>query len=73
MTCLLVKKPDISIVPCYICIMTSLSKKITEQTQNIPENTAFGYSQLAISAQDYQSAAKVLERGNQKTVKGPFL
>ncbi len=65
---LLIKKLDIPATPCYLYIMAGLSKKITEQTQNMPEDIAFGYRELAISAQDYQSAAKVLERLQKKGV-----
>lgn len=48
--------------------MISLTKKITEQIQNMSENTAFGYKELDISARDYQSVAKVLERLQKKGV-----
>ncbi len=68
MSSLLTKKIDIIIVAYYIHTMNSLTKKITEQSQNMPENTAFGYRELDISARDYQSAAKVLERLQKKGI-----
>lgn len=42
--------------------MSSLSKSIQWQIQGIPEDTSFGYGQLTIPEQQFQSAAKVLER-----------
>jgi hypothetical protein len=46
--------------------MANLSKTIQQQIQGIPEDTSFGYGELTIPAQQYPSAAKVLERLQQK-------
>ncbi len=46
--------------------MSTLSAKIQEQIQGLPEDVSFGYGQLAIAGEDYQSAAKVLERLQKK-------
>lgn len=46
--------------------MTSLSAKIQEQIQGLPEDVSFGYGELSIAGEDYQSAAKVLERLQKK-------
>jgi hypothetical protein len=48
--------------------MANLSRKITEQIKSLPEDISFGYGQLAISASEYQSTAKVLERLQKKGV-----
>lgn len=46
--------------------MTSLSAKIQEQIRSLPEDVSFGYDELAISGEEYQSTAKVLERLQKK-------
>lgn len=46
--------------------MTSLSARIREQIQGLPEDVSFGYGELSIAREDYQSAAKVLERLQKK-------
>jgi hypothetical protein len=48
--------------------MNSLSNKITQQIQGMQEDTSFGYAQLVISGEQYQSAAKVLERLQKKGI-----
>lgn len=48
--------------------MSSLSDSIQRQVQSIPEDTSFGYGQLTIPEQQFQSAAKVLERLQKKGV-----
>jgi len=42
--------------------MRNLSESIQWQIQGIPEDTSFGYGQLTIPEQQFQSVAKVLER-----------
>jgi hypothetical protein len=46
--------------------MASLSDKITQQIQGMSEDISFGYGQLAISGQEFQAAAKVMERLQKK-------
>ncbi|MCF0075746.1 hypothetical protein LZD49_35070 [Dyadobacter sp. CY261] len=46
--------------------MGNLSKTIQQQIQGIPDDTSFGYGELIIPEQQYPSAAKVLERLQQK-------
>ncbi|WP_093834244.1 DUF6088 family protein [Spirosoma endophyticum] len=48
--------------------MTSVSDKVTQQIQGLPEDISFGYGQLALAKQDYQTAAKALERLQKKGV-----
>jgi hypothetical protein len=48
--------------------MISLAQRITQQIQSLPEDISFGYAQLAIDGQEYQSAAKVLERLQKKGI-----
>lgn len=48
--------------------MTSLSKRIAEKITSLPEDVIFGYSQLGLSKQEYQSAAKILERQQKRGV-----
>jgi hypothetical protein len=45
-----------------------LSKKITRQIKDIPEEKTFGYADLDIPWEQYQSAAKVMERLQKKGV-----
>ncbi len=52
----------------YFCKMTSLSTKIQEQIRSLPEDVSFGYDELVITAEEYQSTAKVLERLQKKGV-----
>jgi hypothetical protein len=46
--------------------MTSVSDKVAQQIQCLPEDTSFGYGQLALAKQEYQTAAKALERLQKK-------
>ena len=46
--------------------MNTLSAKIQEQIQGLPDDISFGYGELSIAGKDYQSAAKVLERLQKK-------
>lgn len=48
--------------------MTSLSKQITDKISRLPEDVSFGYSQLNLSKEEYQSAAKILERQQKRGV-----
>lgn len=48
----------------------NVSEKIRQQIQSIPEDTTFGYEQLGISKDEFQAAAKILERlQKNKTIK----
>lgn len=46
--------------------MTSVAEKITRRVQAIPEDMSFGYEQLRLDPQEFQSAAKALERLKKK-------
>ncbi len=46
--------------------MASLSAKILEQIRSLPEDVSFGYGEFAITGEEYQSTAKVLERLQKK-------
>jgi len=48
--------------------MTRVSDKVSQQVERLPEDTSFGYGQLAIPKQDYLTAAKALERLQKKGV-----
>ena len=78
MSSFLIKKLDIRIDLRYTCQMTSISDQVNQQIQGLPEDTSFGYGQLALAKQDYQTAAKALERLQKKgvikkTFQGDFL
>jgi hypothetical protein len=45
-----------------------LTEKIEQQIQKIPLNNTFGYSNLGISKDEYQTAAKALERLQKKGI-----
>ncbi|WP_421828341.1 DUF6088 family protein [Larkinella sp.] len=64
----MIKKLDIRIDLRYTCQMTSISDQVNQQIQGLPEDTSFGYGQLALAKQDYQTAAKALERLQKKGV-----
>jgi len=54
----------------YLCLLMSISKQISEQITQLPEDAVFGYSQLSIGPNDYLNAAKIMERLQRKgTVK----
>lgn len=53
---------------CYHRSMMTVSEKITQQIQQLPEDVSFGYSELAIARQDFLSAAKALERLQKKGI-----
>ncbi|MFC5410861.1 DUF6088 family protein [Larkinella bovis] len=48
--------------------MTRLAETVAQQIDQLPEDTSFGYSELAIPKQDYLTTAKVLERLQKKGV-----
>jgi hypothetical protein len=48
--------------------MTTLAQTVAQLIDKIPEDTCFGYSQLAIPKQDFLTAAKALERLQKKGV-----
>ncbi len=60
----------------YLCSMT-LAAQIRNKIQNLPEGKTFGYADLGIAKDEYQTAAKALERLQgqgiiKKTSKGVF-
>lgn len=48
--------------------MMNISKQISQQINQFPEDILFGYKELNINQQDYITAAKVLERMQKKGV-----
>ena len=48
--------------------MTRVSDKVAQQIRSLPEDISFGYGQLTLAKQDYQTAAKTLERLQKKGV-----
>lgn len=60
------KKLDIWRAMSYHWGMTTVSARITQQIQQLPEDMSFGYSELAIDRHDFLSAAKALERLQKK-------
>jgi len=64
----LIKKLDNNEALGYTCYVTRVSDKVSQQVKGLPEDTSFGYSQLAIPKQDYVTAAKALERLQRKGV-----
>jgi len=50
----------------YLCTIMKVSEKIVRQIEGLSEESTFGYEQLCISKEEYQTAAKVLERLQKK-------
>lgn len=48
--------------------MLSISEKITQKINSMPEDVTFGYDQLAIAREEFWSAAKTMERLQKKGV-----
>lgn len=64
----MIRKLDIYLYLYYTCQMASVSDTVARQIQTMPEDISFGYGQLSITRQDYQTAAKALERLQKKGV-----
>lgn len=48
--------------------MTKLAETVAQQINKLPEDVSFGYEQLGLSREQYQTAAKALERLQKKGV-----
>ena len=48
------------------CSMLSISEKITQKINSMPEDITFGYEQLPINREEFWSAAKTMERLQKK-------